>query len=451
MILRLACLPMLLFLASAFASEPASTLFRNARVLTMGETGVLERAQVLVEGGRITRVSTAPVKAQAGARVIDAKGRTLMPGLADMHVHYYTADHGPLFLANGVTTVRNPWGTTEAIRFDADAKSGALAGPHVYSSGPLMDGPEPIWGEDSMQITSPELAVGAVESQRASGWSAVKLYEGLSPETYRAAVAAAQERGLQVWTHVPMAMTVEQVLELRVDSVEHFDGVAASVHATPAEADDGRWITHWAHADPERMRSLAQTTAAAGTWFTPTFAVIARRYRYGAEAEAFFRRPEMAFLDAETRDWWRGSAERLDGYDDVYRKAAARQREFLATLREAGAPVLLGTDAPNPFVLPGYAIHDEIAEFRAAGIPAEEILRIATTEAARFLGKEGRWGVVAEGARADLLLLDADPRKDLEALRRPAGVMVNGHWRDREALSGLLAALAAAGWERKAP
>ncbi len=436
-------------LAAAFdpavADDGNAVLFRDARVLTMTDRGVIDGAQVLIVGDRIAAITTDAVEPPPGARIVDAEGATLMPGLADMHVHYFNADQGPLFVANGITTVRNPWGTTESIRFDEAARRGDLVGPHIYSSGPLMDGPEPIWGEASMKITSPELAVGAVESQRATGWKAVKLYEGLTPEIYRAAVKAAKERDMQVWTHVPIGLDVEDVIDLGVDSIEHFDNVNDSVFTVPEDGsreDDGRFFTRWALADPKKMKALARRSAKAGVWHAPTYAVIAKRYEYGAQADAFYARPEMAYVDDSIREWWRGSVSRMGEYTEDKRLAAGQQRAFLKALHDAGAPLLLGTDTPNPFVVPGFAIHDELAAFVEAGIPAAEVLRIATADAARFLREEGEWGVVAEGARADLVLVRGDPVADLATLRTPLGVMVNGHWRDRGALDAALAGVA---------
>lgn len=425
-------------LDAAGTGEPARTVFQNVHVLTMAEQGALRDATVVVEGGRITRISSGPGASPVEGRIIDGRGRTLMPGLADMHVHYWSESAGPLFLSNSITTVRNPWGTAQSLILDAGAKRGVLVGPHIYSSGPLMDGPEPIWGEGSIKLTSPEQAVGAVESQRTTGYRAVKLYEGLTPEIYRAAVQAAKDRDMQVWTHVPMSMRVEDVISLRVDSIEHLDNVGDSVFAGDGDAD---YFEAWANADPERMQELAARSAEAAVWHSPTLSVIAKRYEYGADAEAFFRREEAAYVGPGLSEWWRGSAARMGEYDDERRAAAANQKAFVKLLYDTGAPLLIGTDTPNPFVLPGFAIHDEMAMFVEAGIPVLEVLRIATAEAARFLREEGEWGVVAVDARADLVLLDADPRDDPSTLARPLGVMVNGHWHDADSLSRELAAL----------
>ena len=203
---------MILSAGAAFSDDRAVTVFRNVQVLTMTDAGAIPSATVTVEDDRIVSVVTDAGEAHDGARLIDGSGKTLMPGLADMHVHYWSEAQGVLYLANSVTTLRNPWGSAATLNLDAGAKRGSYIGPHVYNSGPLMDGPEPIWGEGSLQLTTPEQAIGAVESQRATGYRAVKLYEGLTPEIYAAAVKAAKDRDMQVWTHVPEGMTVEEVV-----------------------------------------------------------------------------------------------------------------------------------------------------------------------------------------------------------------------------------------------
>lgn len=418
------------------SAEGANVIvFENVRVLTMTEHGALDNATVVIRGGSISSVGGSVGDIPDGAVLIDGSGKTLMPGLADMHVHYWSNSQGPLYLANSVTTVRNPWGSSQNFVLDARSKDGIDVSPHVYSSGPLMDGPEPIWGEGSLQLTSPEQAVGAVESQRTTGYGAVKLYEGLTPDIYRAAVKAAKDRDMQVWTHVPGGMTVEDVIALGVDSIEHFDDVEDSLYAGD---DGGDYFARWAGADPGRMDELAKASADAGVWHSPTFAVIANRYEYGADADGFFRRPEAAYIGSGLQDWWRGSASRMGPFDDTKRAAAANQKRFLKALYDASAPLLIGTDTPNPFVVPGFAIHDELAAFIDAGIPVADVLRIATADAATFLREGGEWGVVAADARADLVLLDADPHDDLSTLRRPLGVMVNGHWRDAKAIASEL-------------
>ncbi len=428
----LSCLLAALLTVPAVADE--TTVFKNVRVITMTDAGVIDETTVVVTGDRITAVGTGTIP--EGARVIDGEGLTLMPGLADMHVHYMS-NTPALYPANSVTSVRNLWGSSEMFIEDYKAKAGHAVAPHVYTSGSLMDGPEPIWGDGSMKIESPEQAIGAIDSQRTTGYSAIKLYEGITPEIYRAAVAAAKERDMQVWTHTPGGLTVDDLIELGVDSLEHLDDVSEIVSTDPS----GSYFNAWKHADTDKMRELAERSAKSPLWHSPTLAVIIKRYEYGADPEAYFDSEASAYIGSNLESWWRNSAERIGPYTDERRAAAAKQLEFVKLVHDAGGKLLVGTDTPNPFVAPGFAIHDELALFVEAGIPVAKVLRMATAGAAEFFREGGEWGVVAEGARADLVLLDGDPLSDLDTLRRPVGTMVNGHWYDRKTLDAELTSI----------
>jgi len=434
MLLRLsAVLVLLVMTMPAVADDDAITVFQNVKVLSMTDAGVLDNASVTVKRAKIISVTEEAEDLPNTARVIDGKGMTLMPGLADMHVHYWSEVQGPLFLSNSVTTLRNMWGSSQTFMLDAGAKRGVFVGPHLYTPGPLMDGPNPSWGEGSLSVTSPEQAIGAIESQRTTGYKAVKLYEGLTPEIYAAAVKAARDKKMQVYTHVPKGMTVEEIIAFGPDSIEHFEGVSQS--ATTAKDEKARFTTRWANIDTDRLAEITRLSAEHGVWHSPTLAVIGTRYQYAADPEAFFASEEGAYVGPGLVQWWSGSAARMGAYDDEKKAAVANQLAFVKMLYDADVPLLLGTDTPNPFVVPGFAIHDELAAFIKAGIPVEDVLRIATADAAKFLREEGQWGVVATDARADLVLLDADPREDLSTLRRPAGVMVNGFWYDADRLA----------------
>lgn len=219
----------LLLLGTSAAAQPVDGArmiegeiqIRNVRVLTMTEAGDCERCTVVVQAGRIIAVvpDIEPAPASPRAYIIDGRGATLLPGLADMHVHYRKARDGVLYIANGVTTVRNMWGTLTQTRLDAQAKAGALVGPNVHSPGPIIDGAPPV-NRFSMSAATPDEVRIVVESQYAAGFGAIKLYENLDPATYAAAVATARRLDMQVWTHVPASMTIEDVLDLEVDSIE---------------------------------------------------------------------------------------------------------------------------------------------------------------------------------------------------------------------------------------
>ena len=429
-----ACLT--LFLPAAASAQ--STGFSDVSILTMTEDGVIAGGHVVVRDGLIAKVGEGPLPDDFEGTRIDGDGAWLMPGIADMHVHYYADDMGVLYLANSTTFVRNLTGSVQTIRRDQAARDGSLLAPRVATSGPIIDWGEFRAGDFFIRVQSTQEAVGAVRAQGRSGFDAVKLYTGLPTETFTAAVEEARRQGMRVYSHVPRSMRVQAVLDLGVDSIEHLDGYARELMAEDFTTDAERpWPIMWANADRTRFAPLVEATLEAGTWNVPTFAITYGRI-YSADPEEYFSRPEAIYLPAWA-DYWAASAGQYAANAPYYEAQLREKGAFTRALYDAGAGVLIGSDGPNPFVTPGYAIHDELRGFAAAGFSNEEILRIATVEAARFMDMEGRMGVIAEGARADLILLRGDPRVDLDVLRGPLGTMVAGHWWDRAAIDAALA------------
>lgn len=440
-------------LAAACASTPPRviepgdpvTAFTNVTVIAEYGGERLENHTVAVRSDRIIAIGRdGSIILPEGSTIIEGGGRLLAPGIADMHVHYQDPSVGVLMLANSITTIRNPSGfgigngpdTTLALA--ARTARGEVVGPFIYSSGQLIDGPNSFWG--------PQVVVDTVEGVRErvrqdaeAGYPAIKLYARLTPEQYRAGVEEAHARNLQIYSHVPASMTLEQVLDLRIDSIEHLDGFDRSL------GGQGEGVhSRWAAASAERMAPLAQRVLDSGVWQAPTLIVNLAPSRAFVDVAVADSAPELRYAQQGLLDFWHSYTARIPAGTDlaaryrVVQQAHARRIDMLRALREARAPVLIGTDAPNPYVMYGFAIHEELGFFREAGFSNTEILRIATLDAARFLNKEGEFGVVAEGARADLLLLAADPEADLGALRTPAGVMAAGRWHDAAALADML-------------
>ena len=432
--------------APALAQE--AHLFTDVRILTMDEAQpVIERGWVRVENGRIVSMGegSPPDEPAALARQIDGAGATLMPGLHDMHVHYWRQSQGLSYILNGVTSVRNLTGSTADYALDQGAVDGAFLGPRVTGSGPLMDGDPPVRAGISLVVSTPEQAVGAVRAQAAAYFRAVKLYENLDAATFRAAAAEAKRLGLAVYAHTPQSLTVGDLLDMKINSLEHLDGFASELADPDRLGERKGSAAEWAAADRSRFADWAERMKASGVTGVPTLALFDGWQAARDEGEAYFDRPALAIFGAGDTDWWK-TAIAEDGY--VARTfgdldaAIANKVAFVAALRQAGVPLLVGTDPPNPFVLSGYAIHDELRGFVAAGYSTADVLRIATRDAALFSGREDL-GLVRSGARADLLLVQGDPRENLDSLRRPLGVMIAGHWHDRAALDAAFAARAA--------
>lgn len=366
--------------------------FEDVNVVPMDRDTVLPHQTVLVEGGRVTALgSPVSVHVPAGAQVIPGRGRWLMPGLIDMHVHLNREDV-PAYLSAGITTVRNMWGTPGVKRLQADIASGALRGPTILSASPGLDGTPPQWPLTVLVLDS-AAARDSVRAQVAAGWSWIKVYSQLTPPAYRAIARAAHEAGIPIIGHVPLRVDVREALAAGQLSIEHFTGYDRALSRT---ARGGTW--GWGDADTTRFAPLVAATVRAGTWNCPTLAIYAK------------------LSEGQTAD----ERQRIIG----------NRRAFVLALSRAGAHLLAGTDAGINVVAPGSSLHDELAEFVAAGLTPWKALRAATVDAAAFLGRPDL-GRVSPGAAADLLLVSGNPLADVRYAAAIEGVVLRGEWIER--------------------
>jgi imidazolonepropionase-like amidohydrolase len=416
--------------------------------MTPGDS-VLRDRTVLVRGGRIAAVgAVSEVEVPDDVRRIDGRGKYLMPGLADMHVHLEHFDDPALlalFVANGVTTVRNMDGRPKVLEWRRAAADGALLGPRIVTAGPILDGDPPLL-DDNTVVRTAEEARAAVRAQVAAGYDFVKVYTNLSPEAYRAVVDEAGRAGVAVAGHVPRALEVADVVEAGQRSIEHLSDFDGMIEAAGSPFR-GRW--HWSKrllgmpADTAAMRVAAEWLAASEVWVVPTLTEPERGMMTAEEVRAWAAGPTAAYLPPEARGFWEKAMGRRTGRMDaddwaLVRRGRENRLALVGALHRAGARLLLGTDTPNPFVVPGFSVHEELAALVAAGMPPAAALAAATREPARFLGRLDEAGTVEAGKRADLLLLDANPLDEVAHAARPAGVMLAGRWLPRERLDAML-------------
>lgn len=236
-------------------------------------------------------------------------------------------------------------------------------------------------------------------------------------------------------------MTLQQVLDLRIDSIEHLTGFDRALTTNTHSAWDEE---RWAAADIARMAPLARQVARSGVWNDATLVTLRDAPCAFANIAAAEAAPDYRYATPRQRTLWRSQSQEASTEHDLQASCAMSQRAhqmrlaMLRGLRAAHAPMLIGTDAPQPFVYPGFSFQEELTLHLDAGFMRAEILRIASRDAARFLHLQREFGAVAPGMRADLLLLDQDPEADFAALRHPAGVMATGRWYDAATLSRLL-------------
>jgi imidazolonepropionase-like amidohydrolase len=430
------------------AQQNGTSVFIGVTVIPMGSPQVLHDQVVLVRGTRIAEVG--PRKSThipAAARRIDGRGLFLIPGLADMHVHLMQGEtYFPLFLANGVTTVRNMAGGPEMLDLRERVEKGAVLGPTVYTAGPLVDGSPPVWGGSDI-VDSPDQARSVVEKQKATGYDFIKAYDNLRPTAYEAVVQAAASANMRLAGHVPPVVGLQRVLNAHQWSIEHLTGYFEWLQNDSSpfrQIDEKETFHHPAHLlakrqglvdwlDMSRLPQIAAATAKAGTWNVPTL-VAWRNMTPHPELDAAWKRPNMRYATSMLHEWWSSDTGYTAEDFAAKERGDAARNQILKALHDAGARLLVGTDTPHPFVMPGFSVHEELGNFVAVGLSPYEAVKAATSDAAEFMGIPGEFGTIKPGARADLVLVAGNPLDDINNTKRIVGVMVRGHWLPRDEL-----------------
>jgi len=428
---------------SASAARPGNHAFIDVSVIPMRGEGVLEHQTVVVRDGRIAAIGpNGAVEVGPDLAVIQGGGRYLMPGLADMHVHIWDERELPLYIANGVTMVRNMWGERSTLEMRRRIMAGELTGPTIVTGGRIIDGEPRIWANSARAVTPAEGAA-LVAEQQAAGYDFIKVYSNLRPEVFDAIGAESRRRGISFAGHVPELVPIDHAMRSGMTSIEHLTGF---LRATVADGVDvgansrspemlalarrlaAGQLSYGQVFDDRKLEAVAALARETGVWNTPTLHLAENGVLTRAEVQAAMARPEMRYVSPAMQMGW--YAPRRSDADQramrIFSVDAARRR--VAALNRAGAGILAGTDAPNPHVVHGFALHDELAALNRAGLSRYEALRTATVNPAIFLGTPDAFGSIVVGARADLLLLEANPLDDLANLKRRVGVMLRGLW-----------------------
>jgi imidazolonepropionase-like amidohydrolase len=429
----------------AIAVHAGDLAITDVTVLPMSSPELAHHT-VIVRDDRIVAVApSAMLTLPAGITVIDGKGKWLMPGLADMHVHTWRDDDLTMFVAAGVTTIRNMWGIEDHLRWRSQIARGERLGPTIITAGNMIDGDPPDW-PGSVVLTNPADADKIVVAQKAAGYDFLKSVNQLSREAYEALVAAAKRHGMMLSGHVPYAVGVDGALAAHQRSIEHLDGYLAAlvppdVVLPPVDDSEARDRAVLAKLDLSRLPGLVDRTVAAGTWNCPTLVAFDR---IGNLDHVEALRASEPWLDklpaAMTVRWTSVQGFSAEDYATI-RASNVQLAKVLAALVAANAPILVGTDTGVSFVVPGAALHAEIELMVAAGIPRPRVMRAATAGAWQYLGLPHEAGVIEVGARADLVLVSTDPRTTPLPLI-PDEVIVRGKALSRAELETKLADIA---------
>jgi len=432
-----------------FIAGSGDLVIENVTVVPMDREGELPRHAVVVRGDRIVAVEPmGSVQVSHDAIRIDGGGKWLMPGLADMHVHAWRESELTMFVAAGVTTVRNMFGAEQHLGWRDAIARGTLLGPTIVTAGPIVDGDPAAWA-GSIVLSDPDAAAAVVQDHIASGYDFIKVYNGLRRSAYQTLAAEAARRGIPVAGHVPWSVGLGDTMATGQRSIEHLDGWIDAIDRPGAPHD---WSAYWqeierqlGRIDLARIPPLVEKARETQTWHCPTLVVMNRMA--GLNDLATLQK-NVRWLDlvppATRKSWEPGNDFRFDklSADDYvtlcsYTDFNAR---IVRMLSAGGAPILAGTDQGNPFVVAGVSLLDEIELLVAAGLTRRQALEAATTNPARFLGKTGEFGVVAPGARADLIILSTNPL--IGPVPLPDGVVLRGRWLPGHELRTRLTAIA---------
>lgn len=439
---------LLSFSAVACGVAPEGTVaFVNVNVLPMDGERVLEDRTVVTSGGRIVAVEAAKgFRVPRGAEVVAGEGGYLMPGLTEMHGHLPGGDAAAdevdrilfLFLSNGVTTVRGMLGDPSHLSLRDEIAAGARLGPSIYAAGPAFRG--------SAELT-PDEARERVRAQQADGYDLLKILEGLDPAVYDAIAEEAAAAGIPFGGHVPDSVGLLHAIAAGQRSIDHLDNFLQALEADDSPLKEAEPAVRardlGLHLDEAKLPALVAAVKLEDASVVPTM-TLWETFNADLPVESYLAVDGIDYMPQQTVDRWaesqRGRRERLNAESGA-RVIEVRKR-VLKSLRDEGARIVFGTDAPQVFNVPGFAIHREMQIMEAAGMTPFEILASATSAAAEHF-RSDEFGRVAVGRRADLILLERDPLADLANLAVRLGVMVRGRWIPEDEIQARLSKLEA--------
>ncbi|HET9626684.1 MAG TPA: amidohydrolase family protein [Kofleriaceae bacterium] len=412
----------------AHQPPPAGLAITHARLFDSARKTIVPDATVLVVGDRIVKVGDARTQIPDGAQVIDAAGKTLLPGLWDMHVHLGAGD-GVRDLAAGVTTVRDLGNDMKDLRARvARFDDGSELGPRVLRAG-LIDGPGPFTAPAGAVADSEAQALAAVDAYAAAGYQQIKLYSSLSPALVPAIARATHARHLRLSGHIPNGMNAAQAVEAGYDEIQHVNFLFLRFLAQPG--DDTRTPLRFTRV-AERAAGLdlhsAEVTkfldllVAHRTVLDPTLATFHNMFVADPGDLDPILVPYQAQLPAQVlRTARNGGLAASAELRATYRASFAALRQLVKLAWDRNLRIVAGTDD-----VAGLSLPHELELYVQAGIPAPDVLALATLGAARVMGLDRETGSIAAGKRADLVLVDGDPTKDIAAVRNTAAVVCRG-------------------------
>jgi hypothetical protein len=418
--------------AAVPAFAQGTVVFDGVSVIPMDRETVVPNQTVIVEGGRITYVG-ARRAAPAGATSVDGRGKFLMPTIAEFHAHVPSgaqAVHShralTLYALAGVGLARGMLGAPMHLALRDSIATGKVFGPRLLTSGPSFN---------NNSVTSTAVAVTMVRDQKAAGYDLLKIHPGVPRVAFDSLAKTANSLGIKFAGHVPLEIGLDVALTSKYWTIDHLDGLVEAMYPGAAsltpQTDGFFGLALIKQLDQSRFTGIVNRVKASGVAMVPT-QILMDNYASDATGDQLTSLPEFKYWVPEQVAAWRTNKNNLVAQPPASREDRqafiALRRRFIKSLYDAGVPFLLGSDAPQLWNVPGFSAHRELGALVAAGLTPYQALKTGTADVAKFMGEEGKSGVVRVGARGDLMLLDANPLESIANSLRLSGVMLNGRW-----------------------
>ncbi|MEO9485521.1 MAG: amidohydrolase family protein [Ekhidna sp.] len=422
---------MLMLLLNAFSASD-TLLITNGNIVRPSEKDILENHDVLIVDQRIIKIASDQV-AKPHYKVIDAKGKYLIPGLFDMHVHLERLEESNLrsFVEYGIVTVRNMDGRQNILNWKDQILKNELLGPDIFSAGPIIEGAAPYW-KDTRVVKSKKEAIKEVNDQVTAGYDFIKVYHTLSKSSYLAILQESAIRNIRVIGHVPYEISILDAIKNGQSCVEHFDGYSDHLEADHSPFK-GRW--DWKKLffafpiDSSKIDKLVSITSSYGVANVPTL-VVRDKISSMKVIKERYQDPEIKKLPKEVQDSWRPEkfnfVENLtsDDYSDL-NLGKSNKLLLVKKLHDNGCTILAGSDTPNPYVLPGRSLHEELLLLSESGITTYDVLSTATDKPAEWLELHDQ-GKIQETYRADIIILNENPIENIANTQSIQTVILKG-------------------------
>ncbi len=422
-------------------SSNREIVITHVNIISMLKEGVDENQTVIIKNGKIASIGNS--KYGKDALLINGKGKYLIPGLAEMHAHVPPIDDLEpmkdvlkLFVFNGLTTIRGMLGHPRHLELRSKIQSGEILGPRFFTSGPSFNGNSVKAVDDGIKL---------VKQQKEMGYDFLKLHPGLTKETFSAISKTAKEVGIPYGGHVSFTVGIWMAAETQYATIDHLDGmVEALVPGIENLTEQQNGLFGMFSAEkaneagiPKIMKALKDNNV----WVVPTQALADRWFAPSATAELMASAPEMKYMDDKTKNGWMETKKNLLAnplYDETKMKNFIQlRRKLILACQQSGVGLLLGSDAPQVFNVPGFSIKHELNYLVKAGLTPYQALTSGTVNVAKFYNDKDR-GSIKEGNMADLVLLSGNPLTDINQVGNIAGVFLNGRWLSKEYMDGEL-------------